>query len=145
MKVRTTLWIIAIIAVLLLACQVLLSTSITSYTSVDWGLLSRLPLTFWSGLSLLGALLYFGRKSQHETVIVSILLFFFLFVIPMLILENKAAWMSYPTVELLKLTIFIGWPYFICRHFTLGATKLAWLLLYIRLFIHNNRIINNHV
>ncbi len=53
-----------------------------------------ITLTFWIGLSLLGVLLYVGRKSEGQTVIVSILIFFFLFVIPMLVLENKAAWLS---------------------------------------------------
>ena len=94
MKVRTTLWIIGIASVLLLIFQVLISTKITSYNSTDWGILLRLPPTFWIGLSLLGVLLYTGRKSECETVIATILIFFFLFVIPMLVLENKAEWLS---------------------------------------------------
>ena len=94
MKSSTTLWILGVISVLLLSFQVLISTSITSYNSTDWGLLLRLPLTFWIGLSLLGVLLYAGRKSERQTAIASILIFFFLFVIPMLVLENKAEWLS---------------------------------------------------
>ncbi len=94
MKGRTTLWIVGIASVLLLSFQVLLSTKITSYSSTDWGLILRLPPTFWIGLSLLGVLLYTGRKSERETVIATILIFFFLFVIPILVLENRAAWLS---------------------------------------------------
>jgi hypothetical protein len=94
MKGRTTLWIIGIASILLLSFQVLVSTKITIYSSTDWGLLTRLPLTFWIGLSLLCILLYTGRKSERETVVASILIFFFLFVIPMMVLENKAEWLS---------------------------------------------------
>jgi hypothetical protein len=94
MKARTALWLIGIASVLLLAFEVLISTKITSYSSTDWGIILRLPPTFWIGLSLLGVLLYTGRKSEFETVIVSILIFFFLFVIPMLVLENRAEWIS---------------------------------------------------
>jgi hypothetical protein len=94
MKGRTTLWTIGIASVLLLSFQVLLSTKIISYSPTDWGLISRLPPTFWIGLSLLGVLLYTGRKSERETVIAALLIFFFLFVIPTLVLENRAEWLS---------------------------------------------------
>jgi hypothetical protein len=94
MKGRTTLWLVGIASVLLLSFQVLLSTRITSYSSTDWGLILRLPPTFWVGLSLLGVLLYTGRKSERETVIAAILIFFFLFVIPIIVLENRAEWLS---------------------------------------------------
>ena len=91
---QNALWIISIISVLILSLHVLLSTSITSYNPADWGLLLRLPLTFWIGLILLSILLYFGRKSERKVAIIGILIFFFLFVIPVLVLENKAEWLS---------------------------------------------------
>jgi len=78
----------------LLSLHALFSTSITSYNTADWGLLLRLPLTFWIGLSLLGVMLYFSKNSERKIAIVGILLFFFLFVIPLLVVENKAAWTS---------------------------------------------------
>lgn len=94
MNKKDIFFLLTIIVVIILAIQVLISTSITSYSPADWGLLLRLPLTFWVGLALLGSLLFAVRKSERRIVLVGILIFFFLFVIPTLVLENKAAWTS---------------------------------------------------
>jgi hypothetical protein len=91
---KNLFWISSILAVLLLAIYVLFSTHVTQYNATDLGLFSKLPMTFWIGLSLLGVLLYAGRKSEPKTVITTILIFFFLFVIPTLVLENRAEWTS---------------------------------------------------
>jgi hypothetical protein len=90
MKVRTALWIAGFLSVLLLSIQIITSTKITSYSPTDLGLLSKLPSTFWLGLSLLGVLLFLGRNSGRRTIIVVILISFFLVAIPVLIHENKA-------------------------------------------------------
>jgi hypothetical protein len=94
MKVKTTLWTAGFLSALLLSIQVITSTHITSYNPTDWGLILRLPLTYWLGLSLLGVLLYVGRKSRHRTVIVVVLILFFLVAIPMLIKENKTEFLG---------------------------------------------------
>ena len=39
-------------------------------------------------------MLYFSKRSDRKIAIVGILIFFFLFVIPLLVVENKAAWTS---------------------------------------------------
>jgi hypothetical protein len=88
--VKTAFWIACILLVLLLAIHVLASTLITQYDGTDLGLLSKLPVTFWIGLSFLGVLLYVSRKSERRTIIVVVLISFFLFGIPVLIRENKA-------------------------------------------------------
>jgi hypothetical protein len=87
---KTAFWIASILTVVLLAIHVLVSTQVTQYEATDLGLLTKLPITFWIGLSSLGALLYVSRKSQRRTVIVVVLISFYLFGIPVLIRENKA-------------------------------------------------------
>jgi hypothetical protein len=94
MNVKTALWIVCFLSVILLSIQVLGTTHITSFEPNGLGLLSRLPLTFWIGLSILGILLFTGRKSRHQTVIVIVLIFFYLFAIPTLVLQNKADLLS---------------------------------------------------
>jgi len=95
---KTAFWIASILSVLLLAIHVVASTHVTHYDTTDLGLLTKLPLTFWIGLSCLGVLLYVSRKSERRTLIVVALISFYLFGIPTLIRENKAEslWISYP-------------------------------------------------
>jgi hypothetical protein len=101
-------WIASILVVLLLAIQILASTQVTQYNANDLGLLSRLPITFWVGLSYLCVLLYFGRKSGLRTIIVAVLISFYLFGIPTLMSENKAEflgisyWFSSQGIQLLS-------------------------------------------
>jgi hypothetical protein len=90
MRVLTAFWAMGVLSAILLSIQVIASTQITSYNAADLGLLLKLPLTFWAGLSLLGILLYTGRKSGRRTVIVVVLISFYLVAIPVLINENKA-------------------------------------------------------
>lgn len=94
MKKQTIFWITGLAIVLFLFIQVITSTYITSYSSTDLGIISKLPFTFWIGLILLGVLLFAGRKSEKHTIIVVILIFLYVFVIPTIVVENKAAWLS---------------------------------------------------
>jgi len=55
---ETILWIASTLSVLLLAIHIVASTHATHYDTSDLGLLTKLPLTFWIGLSSLGVLLY---------------------------------------------------------------------------------------
>jgi len=87
---KTAFWIASVLSVLLLAIYVVASTHVTHYDSTDLGLLTKLPITFWIGLSCLGVLLYVSRRSERRTVIVAALISFYLFGVPMLIRENKA-------------------------------------------------------
>ena len=90
LKGKNLFWIASIIIVLLLAFHVIVSTQITQYNANDIGLLTKLPITFWLGLSFLGILLYFGRESRLRIAVVTVLISFYLFGIPTLISENKA-------------------------------------------------------
>jgi hypothetical protein len=87
---RVVFWIASILVVIMLAIYTLYSTQITQYDVNDFGLLTKLPITFWSGLSYLGVLLYLGRKSGKRIVVVAVLISFYLFGIPVLMSENKA-------------------------------------------------------
>jgi len=89
---KTAFWIASVLCVLL-AIHVVASTHVTHYDTTDLGLLTKLPITFWIGLSFLGILLYVSRKSERRTVIVVVLISFYLFGIPVLIRENKAEWL----------------------------------------------------
>jgi len=91
---KNVFWIASILIVLLLAIHILAFTKITFYNPSDLGLLIKLPITFWIGLSFLTVLLYLGRKSGVRTVAVAILIFFYLFCIPVLISENKAEFLA---------------------------------------------------
>jgi hypothetical protein len=94
MNLKTALWTIGFLSATLLCIQVITSTYITSFEPSDWGLISRLPSTFWIGLSILGILLFTGKKSKNQTILVSVLIFFYLFAIPVLVLQNKADLLS---------------------------------------------------
>jgi hypothetical protein len=87
---RNVFWLASILVVLLLGIYTIASTKITEYSVNDLGLLTKLPITFWVGLVYLCMLLYVGIKSGHQTVIVVILISFYLVAIPVLIDENKA-------------------------------------------------------
>jgi hypothetical protein len=87
---KNLLWIVSILVVLLFAIHVLLFTEVTQYDSNDLGIVTKLPITFWIGLSYLGLLLYAGRKSGLRIIVVAVLISFYLFGIPMLISQNKA-------------------------------------------------------
>ncbi len=93
-KKSSIFFIISFLIVLLLAIHVLTTTQVTQYSPGDLGLLTKLPITFWIGLAYLGVLLYLGRKSGQITIIVAVLIFFYLFCIPLLIRENKAEFLS---------------------------------------------------
>ena len=95
---KTIFWVASILSVLLLATYTLSSTSVTQYNPTDLGLLSKLPITFWIGLLVLGGLLYLSTKFERRKVFVAIivvLISFYLFGIPVLIRENKADGISY--------------------------------------------------
>jgi hypothetical protein len=87
---KNVFWIASILFVLLLTIHVFSFTQVTEYTDSDLGLLTKLPITFWVGLSYLAILLYVGRKSGPQMVIVVILISFYLAAMPVLIKENKA-------------------------------------------------------
>jgi hypothetical protein len=91
---KNVFWIASILIVIFLAIQIVTSTQVTKYDINDLGLLTKLPITFWVGLSYLGMLLYLGRKSELRTLAVVILIFFYLFCIPLLIRENKAEFLA---------------------------------------------------
>jgi hypothetical protein len=91
---KTTFWIASILSVILLAMYVLASTEVTGYDATDLGLLTKLPIAFWIGLSYLGLLLFVGRKSRLQTVIVVVLISFYLFGLPVLMRENKAEYLG---------------------------------------------------
>jgi len=90
---KTVFWIASILSILL-AVHIVVSTRVTHYDTTDLGLLTKLPITFWIGLSCLGILLYVSRKSERRTLIVVALISFYLFGIPTLIRENKAESLS---------------------------------------------------
>jgi hypothetical protein len=87
---KNIFWIASIAVVVLLAFHILSFTQVTQFTANDLGLLTKLPLTFWIGLAYLLILLYLGRKSGRKTVIVVVLISFYLVAIPVLIEQNKA-------------------------------------------------------
>ena len=91
---KNIFWIASFLIVAILAIQVLAFTSVTQYNPSDLGLLTKLPITFWIGLSYLVLLLYLGRKSGLRTLVVATLIFFFLFGIPVLVRENKAEYLA---------------------------------------------------
>jgi hypothetical protein len=92
---KNAFWIASILIVLVLAIDMLLFNQITQFNPNDLGLTNRLPITFWIGLSYLCALLFVGRHSKLQTIIVVILISFYLFGIPTFITENKADPTSY--------------------------------------------------
>ena len=83
-------WIASIIFILLLTFHIIAFTHVIQYRPNDLGLLTKLPITFWISLAYLVALLYLGRKSGRLTIIVAVLISFYLFAIPTLIVDNKA-------------------------------------------------------
>jgi hypothetical protein len=103
-------WFAAILVVLLLAIYTICSTQITQFNANDLGLLTKLPITYWIGLSFLGILLYLGRKSRLRIVVVAVLISFYLFGVPVLMSENKAlffgglsSYFSYRATQLFSL------------------------------------------
>jgi hypothetical protein len=91
---KNVFWIASILAILLLGIHITVFTQITQYNANDLGLLTKLPITFWIGLSYLGVLLCIGRKSRLQTIIVVVLICFYLFGIPVLTRENKAEFLG---------------------------------------------------
>jgi hypothetical protein len=139
---KKVFWIASIIVVLLLATHVVAFTQITQYYPNDLGLLTKLPITFWIGLSYLVILLFVGRKSGLLTVFVALLISFYLLGIPVLISENKALFFggisyyySYKATDLLSMgyldfgTLYwwnpISWPgFFIFAGFLSASASL---------------------
>jgi hypothetical protein len=134
-------WIASFSIILLLAIYIIMSTQVTQYNAADLGLLTKLPVTFWIGLSYLVMLLYVGRKSGLKTAIVAVLIFFYLFGIPMLVHENKAEFLgisyfySYQGTKLFSsghldlnnvyMLNWFNWPgFFILAGFLSAATSL---------------------
>jgi hypothetical protein len=81
----------------------ILTTSIYSFDATDFGLVNKLPLIYWVGLTAIGILFYTSRESFNKSAIAFIFLIFFLFVIPTIIREP--VWLSnsyYPYANSLK-------------------------------------------
>jgi hypothetical protein len=89
---KDVFWIASVLFIILLTSYTLVSTKVTSYDAFDLGLLTKLPITFWIGLVLLGILLYISTRFERRTILflVVILIIFYLFGIPTLVRENKA-------------------------------------------------------
>jgi hypothetical protein len=138
---KNVFWIASILVVLLLAIHILAFTQVSQYNANDLGLLTKLPITFWIGLAYLGVLLYLGRKSGLRTIIVAVLISFYLFGIPVLMSENKAEflgisyWFSYRGTQLLSVghlefgaldpLNLLNWPgFFILAGFLSASTGL---------------------
>lgn len=92
---RNIFWIASFLGIILIAIYILVSMQITSYNAFDLGLLTKLPIIYWIGLLYLSALLYLGRKSKLRTIVVVVLISFYLFGLPTLITENKVDPISY--------------------------------------------------
>jgi hypothetical protein len=132
----------AIIFVLLLAIYTIIFNQVTQYSANDLGLLTKLPMTFWIGLSSLGILLYFGRNSGLRIIVVAVLISFYLFGVPVLMSETKAIFFggisyfySYKGPELLSIghlqfsslysLDWLNWPgFFILAGFLSASTGL---------------------
>jgi hypothetical protein len=60
----------------MLAIHAVLTTHVTSLNTTDWGILSRLPITYWVGLGLVGVLILFSlRNAQSLSLKVSLTIF----------------------------------------------------------------------
>ena len=81
------LWVLVVV-VLFLAYATLKNNLITGYTASDWGIVSRLPVIFWTGLGLIITLIFLGRKSTLFLGISAGLLLLYLYAIPTLVNEN---------------------------------------------------------
>jgi hypothetical protein len=83
-----------------MALLTVVTTSVPYASIGDWGLVTRLPVVFWCGLSSLLVLVYLCMKSRTWRSIVFILTITYLFVVPTLIQENAMLLgTSYPAAE----------------------------------------------
>jgi len=56
---------------------------VTTYTIQDWGLVNRMPVSFWIGLALIGVMMCFANRSSMKCMAtVPVLMIVYLFVIP---------------------------------------------------------------
>jgi len=114
---------------LILASLTLLSTSVASLDSTDWGLVSKLPVIFWIGLLSLIPITYYSRNSQFRMFILFMLIFLYMYIIPTVIevypalepssyypsgeaslLASTGHWDSDPSIPLIS---YREWPGFI--------------------------------
>lgn len=94
---------ISLIAALLIYSTA--STSLNKIEPTDLGLVSRLPLTFWIGMVLLGCLWFFRWNSQKGQIVALLLTVSFLYVVPAII--RTPVWLSasyYPFGESVLIT-----------------------------------------
>jgi hypothetical protein len=97
-RARLELPLVAAIAALLF--YTVASTSVYSISPSSLGLIEVLPLPFWVGLALIGALFYFGRESKYYSAAAFVLLIGYLYATPTLVKEP--VWISnsyYPFAE----------------------------------------------
>ena len=104
------------------------STSVLWIEPTDFGLASKLPLTYWIGLFFLGCLWYIGRESKYCLIMALVLTVSYLYVAPAII--RVPPWVSnsyYPFGEsilinstghlvdrpLAGLTSYLDWPIFL--------------------------------
>lgn len=91
---------------LIVALSTIVTTSIPYVSASDYGLVSKLPLFYWVGLSAILVLLYLGRASTKWLSIVFVLIILYLFVVPVVVQENATLLgISYPASEGSQLTI----------------------------------------
>lgn len=85
---------------LLLAVYTVATTYVPYLSSSEWGLVFKLPVSFWTGLGFLFLLIYFGKESNKYMAVAFVLTLLYLYGIPTLI-EQYASQPSsyYPTKE----------------------------------------------
>jgi hypothetical protein len=83
-----------------LAIYTVFTTTIIDVSPYEWGLVSKLPPPYWTGLSGVGALVLIGRKSKKWLAIALFLTVLYLYGIPAFITVNPRVMMtSYPAAE----------------------------------------------
>jgi hypothetical protein len=114
------------------------TTRVYSFESSDWGLVSRLPVTYWGGLAVLGLFWVRGRNSRRRAVLAFAFTVGYLYVAPAIV--RVPVWLSnsfYPYGEgvliaaeghlverpLDILTSYHRWPAFL--YLTSGMSVLA--------------------
>jgi hypothetical protein len=89
-----------VVAIAALLFYTVATTSVYSISPRDLGLIDIVPLPFWVGLALIGALFYLGRESKYYSAAAFALLVGYLYVTPALVKEP--VWISnsyYPFAE----------------------------------------------
>jgi hypothetical protein len=139
-KRRILVWGDRVLLVLLVVMlvHVVGTTRVYSFESYEWGLLSRLPVTYWGGLVVLSLFWVRGRHSRRRAVLAFAFTIGYLYVVPAVV--RVPVWLSnsfYPYSEgvliateghlverpLDILTSYHRWPAFL--YLTSGITILA--------------------